>query len=429
MKNFIQTKNVKIAIIGLGYVGLPLAILFSDHFDTIGFDIDEKRINQLRKFNDTTNEISSDKIKNSKRLHLTSNINDLKDTNIYIVTVPTPVDNYNRPNLDHLQSASSLIGEQLSIGDIVVYESTVFPGCTEEICIPILEKNSNLVFNKDFFVGYSPERVNPGDKLRPVESITKVVSGSTDEVTDSLVSLYDKIIDAGIHRAPNIKVAEGAKIIENIQRDLNIAIMNELAIFFDKLDIKMSDVLDAANTKWNFLDFKPGLVGGHCISVDPYYLLHKAQEFGFYPEVIWAGRRANIAIVPHIFGKSIKLMNQKGTLKESSNILIAGFSFKENCSDVRNTRVYDLYLEYKNAGFSVDVYDPVVCKETVLKEYSLNMLDELPKSKNYGLILIAVKHDEINKIGLNGFKEIGCKNCVIFDVKGLFDKEKVDASL
>jgi UDP-N-acetyl-D-galactosamine dehydrogenase len=429
MRTSVQIKNKKIAVIGLGYVGLPLAILLSNHFETVGYDIDENRITQLKKFNDITNEISSDKIKNSKRLHLTSNINDLIDTNIYIVTVPTPVDDYNRPNLEPLQSASSFIGEQLSIGDIVVYESTVFPGCTEEICIPILEKSSNLVFNKDFYVGYSPERVNPGDKLRSVETITKVVSGSTDQVTDFLVNLYGKIIHAGIHRAPNIKVAEGAKVIENIQRDLNIALMNELAVFFDKLDIKMNDVLEAAKTKWNFLDFKPGLVGGHCISVDPYYLLHKAQELDFYPEVVWAARRANISITPHIFGKSIRLMNKKGTLKENSNVLIAGFSFKENCPDVRNTRVYDLYLEYENSGFHVDIYDPVVSKETVFNEYNLNLLDEFPKNKEYGLILIAVKHDEIKKIGLDGFKKIGSKNSIIFDVKSIFDREKVDASL
>jgi UDP-N-acetyl-D-galactosamine dehydrogenase len=352
----------------------------------------------------------------------------LFDANLYIITVPTPVKSCNTPDLSFLEKASLAIGEQLSLGDVVVYESTVFPGCTEEVCVPILEQCSGLKINRDFFVGYSPERINPGDKSRPLSSITKVVAGSTSEVADFLVSVYETIITAGIHRAPNIKVAEAAKIIENTQRDLNIAFMNELAVLFDKLDIRMKDVLDAANTKWNFLDFNPGLVGGHCISVDPYYLLHKAQEVGFYPEVIWAGRRANNGVVPHIFGKSIKLLNKKKTLHENSNVLILGFSFKENCPDVRNTRVHDLYIEYSEAGFDVDIYDPVVDKKTAFQEYAVDLLDKISPQKKYGLILLCVAHDEIKEIGIETIRSYGSENCVIFDIKGIYPSEDVDAS-
>lgn len=429
MKIFEQPIVVKIAVVGLGYVGLPLAIHLGTRYETVGFDINSERINQLSTFHDSTNEASSKEIENATHLSLTSEPEDLGAANLYIITVPTPVDSYNRPDLSFLKNASVTVGEKLSSGDVVVYESTVFPGCTEEVCVPILEKYSGLVFNRDFFVGYSPERVNPGDKSRPLSSITKVVSGSTSEVTDFLVAVYEEIITAGIHRAPNIKVAEAAKIIENTQRDLNIAFMNELAVLFDKLDVRMDDVLEAAKTKWNFLDFKPGLVGGHCISVDPYYLLHKAQEVGFYPEVIWAGRRANNSVVPHIFGKSIKLLNQKNTLKENSNVLILGFSFKENCPDVRNTRVYDLYLEYVDAGFDVDIYDPVVDKSSAMREYSVSILDSFPSGKKYGLILISVAHDEIKQIGLDAIRSQGSRNCVVFDIKGIFPPDDVDASL
>lgn len=429
MEIFEQPMDVKIAVIGLGYVGLPLAVHFGNWYETVGFDINSKRVDQLLSCHDSTNEVTSKEIKNSVNLSLISDPELLGASNLYIITVPTPVDSYNRPDLSHLVSASTLVGNNLSYGDVVVYESTVFPGCTEEICIPILENQSGLVFNQDFFVGYSPERVNPGDHSRSLASITKVVSGSTCEVADFLVGVYKTIITADIHRAPTIKVAEGAKIIENAQRDLNIAFMNELTVLFDKLEIRMDDVLKAANTKWNFLDFKPGLVGGHCISVDPYYLLHKAQEVGFYPEVIWAGRRANNSVVPHIFGKSIKLLNQKSTLKENSNVLILGFSFKENCPDVRNTRVHDLYLEYINAGFNVDIYDPVVDLDSAMHEYSVDILDSLPDGKKYGLILISVAHDEFREIGMDSIRSYGSKNCVIFDVKGVFPRDEVDASL
>lgn len=430
--NLLEYKSPKqliVGIIGLGYVGFPLAVHFSRHYKTIGFDTNSERITELCSGNDLTGELSSEAMKEVSNIKLTIEESDLREVNCFIVTVPTPVDSFNRPDLSFLEKATNTVAQNLSSGDLVIYESTVYPGCTEEFCIPILEKNSGLLLNHDFFVGYSPERINPGDVSMPLSSITKVVSGSTDGVANFLETFYGQIISAGTYRASNIKTAEASKIVENTQRDLNIALMNELAVLFDKLDLKIYEVLAAARTKWNFLDFKPGLVGGHCISVDPYYLLHKAQEVDFYPEVIWAGRRANNSVVPYIFEKSIRLLNKKNTLKQNSNILILGFSFKENCPDVRNTRVYDLYMYFSNAGFDVDVFDPTVNKEDVMTEYSIEILDSLTGPKKYGLIIVAVAHKMIKNFGFKNIKSLGSTNCVIFDIKDVFIEEQIDASM
>ncbi|MFM1913896.1 MAG: hypothetical protein RIR51_1748 [Bacteroidota bacterium] len=416
----------KIAIIGQGYVGLPLAIEFGKKYETIGFDINTKRIDELRNGVDKTREASKEQIQSSSCLSFSSNLESIKQCNVYIVTVPTPIDAFKTPNLKPLENASTMIGEILKKGDIVIYESTVFPGCTEEVCVPILEHVSGLKFNKDFYCGYSPERINPGDKVNTLTTIVKVTSGSTTESANVVDQLYKSIITAGTHRAPNMKVAEASKAIENAQRDLNISFVNELAIIFEKIGIDTEDVLSAAGTKWNFLKFKPGLVGGHCISVDPYYLAFKAEQVGYHPAVILSGRRVNDNMGMFISNKVIKLMIKKGLKIKGSKALILGFTFKENCPDIRNTRIIDIYNELNEYGLKVDVYDPWADPDEVKFEYNININSNL-NGKKYEAIIIAVAHDEFISIDFNSIKTT--ENTVIYDTKGLIDRESVDARL
>ena len=417
-----------ISIIGLGYVGLPLAVAFAKKYKVIGFDINKKRIEELKKGYDRTREVSEKELK-SVNIKYTSNINDLKEANIHIITVPTPIDKHKNPDLRPLIEATKSVASILKKGDIVIYESTVFPGCTEEVCVPILEQVSGLVFNKDFFVGYSPERINPGDKKHTLTNIVKITSGSTKEIAKKIDKLYASIIEAGTYLAPSIKVAEAAKVIENAQRDINIAFVNELALIFDRLNIDTLEVLKAAGTKWNFIPFKPGLVGGHCIGVDPYYLAYKAKEVGYHPEVILAGRRINDYIGIFVANKVIKLMIKKSHIINKSKVLILGITFKENCPDVRNSKVVDVINELKEFGCKVDVYDPVADREEVKKEYSIDLLDKVD-FKNYDAIILAVAHDEFKKLEpqIKKAKEEN-KSLVVYDVKGLLDKNLVDARL
>ncbi len=415
----------KITIIGLGYVGLPLAVAFGEKYETIGFDIDNKRINELNKFYDKTGEVSTYEIKNSKYIKFTSKIEDIKNSNIYIITVPTPIDKFKKPDLTALLKASETVGKVLKKDDIVVYESTVFPGCTEEECVPILEKISGLKFNKDFFCGYSPERINPGDKKHRLKNIIKVVSGSTEKTTEKLAKLYSSIIEAGVYKASSIKVAEAAKVIENTQRDLNIALINELALIFDKMGINTKEVLQAAGTKWNFLKFEPGLVGGHCIGVDPYYLTFKAQAEGYHPEVILAGRRVNDDMGKFIAEKTVKLLIKSSTQVKGANILIAGFTFKENCPDVRNTKVIDIYEELLDFGVNVEIFDPIADKEDAKKYYNVEIINKIKNNKKYNAIVVAVKHTIFKEIfhpeNINNFKK---EKFVFVDVKSLFFDNK-----
>ncbi|MDA9065606.1 Vi polysaccharide biosynthesis UDP-N-acetylglucosamine C-6 dehydrogenase TviB, partial [Candidatus Pelagibacter sp.] len=387
----------KIAIIGLGYVGLPLAIEFGKKRDVIGFDINKDRIDLLRNNTDPTLEITKKEFAEAIYLNFTIKVEDLKECNIFIVTVPTPIDKHKRPDLTSLENSSGTIGSVLKKGDIVIYESTVYPGATEEICVPILEKKSGLIFNKDFYCGYSPERINPGDKKHRVADIKKVTAGSTPEIATEIDKLYQEIIVAGTHKAKSIKVAEAAKVIENTQRDLNIALINELALIFKKLDIDTEAVLEAAGTKWNFLPFRPGLVGGHCIGVDPYYLTHKANEVGYYPEMILAGRRLNDNMGSYVANEVSKLMTKKRIQIVEANILVMGLTFKENCPDHRNTRVIDLIKALKSFKCNVDVYDPWVNKKQVADEYKIQIIDKPLKDK-YSAIIIAVAHDEFKKL-------------------------------
>ena len=408
--------NKKLAIIGLGYVGLPLAVEFGKKFETIGFDINKERIEELKEGYDRTLEVDSENLKSAKKLSFTTELDDIKDANIYIVTVPTPIDSFKRPDLTPLLKASETVGKVLKKGDIVIYESTVYPGATEEDCVPILEKFSGLKFNKDFFCGYSPERINPGDKEHTVTKIKKVTSGSTPEVAKEVDELYKSIIEAGTHLAPSIKVAEAAKVIENAQRDINIAFVNELAMIFNKMGIDTNAVLEAAATKWNFLKFKPGLVGGHCIGVDPYYLTHKAQQLGYNPEIILAGRRLNDNMGIFVANQVVKLMIKKGKRIEGSKILVLGITFKENCPDIRNSRVIDVINELKDFGCNVEVYDPWADKEEVKREYGINLLtkeDNIDLSK-YDAIVVAVAHDEFKKMDIKK-----SDNQVIYDIKGI----------
>ena len=417
-----------ISIIGLGYVGLPLAVAFAKKYKVIGFDINKKRIEELKKGYDRTREVSEKELK-SVNIKYTSDINDLKEANIHIITVPTPIDKHKNPDLRPLIEATKSVASILKKGDIVIYESTVFPGCTEEVCVPILEQVSGLVFNKDFFVGYSPERINPGDKKHTLTKIVKVTSGSTKEIAKKIDKLYASIIEAGTYLAPSIKVAEAAKVIENAQRDINIAFVNELALIFDRLNIDTLEVLKAAGTKWNFIPFKPGLVGGHCIGVDPYYLAYKAKEVGYHPEVILAGRRINDYMGIFVANKVIKLMIKKSHVINKSKVLVLGITFKENCPDVRNSKVVDVINELKEFGCKVDVYDPVADKEEVKKEYNIDLLDKVD-FKNYDAIILAVAHDEFKKLEpqIKKAKEEN-KSLVVYDVKGLLDKNLVDARL
>ena len=414
----------KIAIIGLGYVGLPLAVEFGKQFDVLGFDINKIRVDELCKGIDRTLESSINELKSSTLLKFTSNEEDLKSCNIFIVTVPTPIDKFKAPNLTPLLQASKTIGKFLKKGDIVIYESTVYPGCTEEDCVPVLEKNSNLKFNVDFFCGYSPERINPGDKINTLTKIKKVTSGSTTEVAIFVDNLYKSIITAGTHLAPNIKVAEASKAIENAQRDINISFVNELALIFDRIGIDTQDVLDAAGTKWNFLKYKPGLVGGHCIGVDPYYLAHKAQSLGYYPEVILSGRRVNDNMGMFIANKVVKLMIQNEIIIKGAKVLLLGVTFKENCPDIRNSKVADIYFELKQFGLEVDVYDPHVNYQDVKKEYDIEIVDKLSK---YDSIILAVSHNEFLNFNYESLKLN--KNSIVYDIKSVLNRAEVNSRL
>jgi nucleotide sugar dehydrogenase len=413
---------MKIAVIGLGYVGLPLATTFAEKYNVVGFDINDERVSQLNMGNDCTKEADKTallQVIKSGNLVLSSETNSIKDCNFFIVTVPTPITKFKTPDLNPLQSATRTIGKALKKGDIVVYESTVYPGCTEEDCIPILEEESGLVFNKDFFCGYSPERINPGDKKNTLTTIKKVVSGSTEAVTEEIARVYSSIITAGIHKAPSIKVAEACKAIENAQRDVNISFMNELALIFDRMDIDTSEVLEAAATKWNFLKFSPGLVGGHCIGVDPYYLLHKSQCLGYNPQVILSGRTVNDEMGRFVASKTVKLMIRDGIKIGGSRVLILGFTFKENCPDTRNTKVVDVINELKDFGIKVEIYDPHAICDEVKAEFSIELLTQLPDLKKYDAIILTVPHDEFKSIDFSFVKE---QSTILFDVKSILDK-------
>jgi UDP-N-acetyl-D-galactosamine dehydrogenase len=419
----------RIAIIGLGYVGLPLAVEFGKQVPVIGFDIKQDRIDELRAGQDSTRETDADELAAAKHLSFTAKADDLKACNVFIVTVPTPVDQANRPDLTPLVKASETVGKVLPKGAIVIYESTVYPGATEEVCVPILEKHSGLVFNRDFFAGYSPERINPGDKEHRLPTIKKVTSGSTPETADTVDALYRLIITAGTHKASCIKVAEAAKVIENTQRDLNIALMNELALIFNRLGIDTLEVLEAAGTKWNFLPFRPGLVGGHCIGVDPYYLTHKAQEIGYHAEVILAGRRINDGMGGHVAGQVVKLMLQKGINVVGSRILVLGFAFKEGCPDVRNTKVIDIVNELKGYNASVDIYDPWIDTTEAEHEYGVAPLTRPPEQGVYDAIVFAVAHPEFKEMGAVGIHALGKSNHVLYDVKSQLAKSEADGRL
>lgn len=418
-----------IAIIGLGYVGLPLAVEFGKIRPVIGFDINPARIHELRSGKDHTLECSSAELAQAKHLRFSSQAQDLIEAQIFIVTVPTPVDKANRPDIAPLVKASSIVGHALKKGDVVIYESTVYPGATEEVCVPVLEHESGLTFNEDFFCGYSPERINPGDKINTLTTIKKITSASTSEAAQAVDSLYKQIISAGTHLAGSIKVAEAAKVIENTQRDLNIALMNELSLIFHRLDIDTLEVLEAAGTKWNFLPFRPGLVGGHCIGVDPYYLTHKAQEVGYHPEVILAGRRVNDGVARHVADETVKLMLKKGFPVLNSRILVLGLTFKENCPDLRNTKVVDLVRYLNSYHIQVDVYDPWINVLEATEEYGLTCLTEIPSRGTYQAIVLAVGHKQFREMGAAGIKEFGQPNAVIFDVKSILPFGSVDARL
>lgn len=421
-------EDTKLAIIGLGYVGLPLAVEFGKHYDTVGFDINQRRIDELSAGIDHTLEVNSEELAQSPRLRFSSQLADLAHCNVYIVTVPTPIDSAKRPDLTPLIRASETLAKVLKRGDIVVYESTVYPGCTEEVCVPLLAKGSGLVFNQDFFAGYSPERINPGDKLHRVTSILKVTSGSTPETADFVDRLYGSIITAGTHKASSLKVAEAAKVIENTQRDLNIALVNDLSILFNKLGIDTLEVLQAAGTKWNFLPFRPGLVGGHCISVDPYYLTHKAQEVGHHPDVILAGRRTNDSMGPYVASEVIRLMVRKGINPVRARILVLGLAFKENCPDLRNTRVVDIVHALRGYNAEVDVHDPWVNAAEAEHEYALKPI-EAPNNGDYDAVIIAVGHRQFTALGATGIRALGKSSSVVYDVKYVLPREAVDGRL
>ena len=425
-------KDKKIAVIGLGYVGLPLAIEFAKHFEVIGFDINKERVNELAQGLDKTQEAQVDELKavlnigDGKGLGLTFEMQKIANCNIYIVTVPTPINVFNSPDLGPLLKASETIGKLLKEGDLVIYESTVYPGCTEEDCVPVLEKFSGLKFNIDFFCGYSPERINPGDKVNTLTKIKKVTSGSNAEIGKIVNQLYATIITAGTHLAPSLKVAEASKAIENAQRDINISFVNELALIFDRMGIDTSDVIEAAATKWNFLKYKPGLVGGHCIGVDPYYLAHKAESLGYHPQVILSGRRVNDNMGMFVANKVVKLMIQNGLVIKGGRALILGFTFKENCPDVRNTRVIDIYQELAQFGIQIDVYDPWANIEEVKDEYGIDILNNLGENIAYEAIVLTVAHNEFLSFPFHKYKK---NNGIIFDTKAIIDRKIVDGRL
>jgi UDP-N-acetyl-D-galactosamine dehydrogenase len=422
-------QDAKLAVIGLGYVGLPLAVEFGKKRPVVGFDINENRISELRAGADSTREVSTEELGSAKHLTFSADSRDLSDCTVYIVTVPTPIDKYLRPDLTPLVKASETVGRVLKAGDIVVYESTVYPGCTEEDCLPILEKHSNLKCNEDFFVGYSPERINPGDKQHRLTMIKKVTSGSTPAVADLVDGLYREIIVAGTHKTSSIRVAEAAKVIENTQRDVNIALMNELSLIFHKLGLDTLEVLEAAGTKWNFLPFRPGLVGGHCIGVDPYYLTHKAQAVGYHPEVILAGRRINDSMGSHIADETIKLMIRKGIEVIGSKVLVLGLSFKENCPDIRNTKVLDIINSLKAYNTQVDVYDPWIIHEEAEVLYGVTCLQRLPSAGQYAAVIIAVGHRQFMELGPAGIAAFAQEKAVIFDVKCILPLGSADGRL
>jgi len=421
-------ENPHIAIIGLGYVGLPLAVEFGKQLSCTGFDINQDRIKKLQQGQDQTLELTKKELNEATHLRYTNNSDDLKACNIFIVTVPTPIDNSNQPDLTPLRKASELVGSVIDHGNIVIFESTVYPGCTEEVCIPIIENISGLRFNNDFYAGYSPERINPGDKEHRVNNIVKVTSGSTPEVSNYVDALYRRVVQVGTHQASSIKVAEAAKVIENTQRDVNIALINELSLIFNKLQIDTLEVLEAAGSKWNFLPFRPGLVGGHCISVDPYYLTHKAQQIGYHPEVILSGRRINDGMGYYIADTVIKLMTQKRINVVDAKILVMGLAFKENCPDLRNTRVIDIIEQLESYHANVEVYDPWVDTEEAKSIYDINLVQK-PVPQTYDAILLCVGHNQFREMGASAIRDLGKPSHILYDVKHILEKENVDGRL
>ncbi len=421
-------RDLKIGVIGLGYVGLPLAVEFGKKYQTLGFDINQARVQDLLAGHDSTLEVSDEELKEAPFMSYSFSVDDLKNCNVYIVTVPTPIDEHKQPDLTPLVKASEMLGKVINKGDIIIYESTVYPGATEETCIPEVERVSGLTFNEDFFAGYSPERINPGDKEHRVTNILKVTSGSTPEIAETVDQLYKSVITAGTHKASSIKVAEAAKVIENTQRDVNIALINELSIIFNKLDIDTLEVLEAAGTKWNFLPFRPGLVGGHCIGVDPYYLTHKAQSVGYHPEMILAGRRLNDGMGQYVVSQLVKKMLTKRIHVDGAKVLVMGLTFKENCPDLRNTKVVDIVSELKEYKIDVDVVDPWCSSEESEHEYGLSLIKEV-KANTYDAIILAVGHNEFKALVAENIRAYGKENHVLYDLKYILDKESVDMRL
>jgi UDP-N-acetyl-D-galactosamine dehydrogenase len=421
-------RKCRVGVVGLGYVGLPLAVEFGKHFDTVGFDIRAARIKELQAGRDSTLETTREELKGATYLTYTSRLEDLKRCRVFIVTVPTPIDDYKRPDLTPLVRASESVGQVLKKGDVVVYESTVYPGCTEEVCVPILERVSGLKFNRDFYAGYSPERINPGDKEHRLTSIRKVTSGSTPEVADFVDKLYGAIVRAGTHKASSIRVAEAAKVIENTQRDVNIALINELALIFNRLGIDTEEVLQAAGSKWNFLPFRPGLVGGHCIGVDPYYLTHKAQEIGYNPEMILAGRRLNDNMGIYVAGRVVKLLTDRRIHVNGARVLVMGLTFKENCPDLRNSKVVDVVRELQKYGARVDCHDPWIDAREARHEYDIRPVREL-KRNSYDAIVMAVAHRQFRDMGAGAIRRLGRRKHVLYDIKYVFPAADVDGRL
>ena len=424
-----EPAGARIGVVGLGYVGLPLAVAFGASHDTVGFDIDHARVQSLRDGHDRNHEVDDGEFAEAGLLRFTSDAEDLRDRDVYIVTVPTPIDEHKRPDFSPLIQASRGIGLLLKPGDVVIYESTVYPGATEEVCVPELERTSGLRFNVDFTVGYSPERINPGDRQRRLANIPKVTSGSTPDTAEFVDALYRRIIAAGTHKASSLKVAEASKVIENTQRDVNIALINEFALIFHRLGIDTTEVLEAAATKWNFLPFRPGLVGGHCIGVDPYYLIQKAQAAGYYPDILLACRRINDAMGKHVAGEVIKLMVQRGVAVADARILILGLTFKENCPDLRNTRVIDLARELQEYRAAVDIHDPWADRAEAVREFGSDLLVDVPETGAYDAIVVAVAHDQFRALGADGLRALGRPGVVIYDIKGVLPKDVVDARL
>jgi UDP-N-acetyl-D-galactosamine dehydrogenase len=423
-----EIRKCRIGVVGLGYVGLPLAVEFGKHYETTGFDVKAERIAQLRRGRDVTLEASRAELKEAKRLSFTTDLNKLKSCQVFIVTVPTPIDDYKRPDLTALRRASESVGAVMRRGAVVVYESTVYPGCTEEVCVPILERVSGLKFNRDFFAGYSPERINPGDKSHRLTTIRKVTSGSTPQVTEFIDRLYGSIVTAGTHKTSSIRVAEAAKVIENTQRDVNIALINELALIFNRLGIDTEEVLNAAGSKWNFLPFRPGLVGGHCIGVDPYYLTHKAQEIGYHAEMILAGRRLNDNMALYVTGQITRLMATKRIHVKGARVLMLGMTFKENCPDIRNSKVVDVVRELTSHGATVDIYDPWANASECRHEYGLKTLRDLKRGR-YDVAVVAVAHRQFRELGARGVRRLCKKNHVLYDIKHVFPAAAVDGRL